>query len=320
MRQAGIAIAARSSSDVIRLILRFRRPGHHPVARITKDEEQRLRQMGNSPPGSKYGGLDDLGMAISFMMGVLKSGDSLSPKCWKEVFLRLGQTGRYDELERLALWLATFYGPRTGKEVTARLVPARLAHGDQRDIGSTGRLPVELPTSHPAHPLSVIFSSSFQQSIVSWPFIMSPFHNIRREPQPNQSVDSNSLITPIVHQGLPFATHWTRGLRLLIALQERGVMLCHDEICRAYHQRLMILYGPGRSNKPVNRKRKEENEVPFHRMLEDAMDLWGRRISVGLPKALMMQLPASLIEQFAPVGPGGVSRAQTRFRIRRFAA
>ena len=270
MRKGGSAVSVQTSSMFLHRILRRRQPGHRPV------------YMGKNHP-------DDLGTAISFMIGILHSGGVVSLHSWREVFTRLGQKGRFDELERVALWLATYYGPNTTHEAKSRLIPPRLRINTEEDPSSTTHVPLNLPTSHPKHPLSIIFPATLQKAFIAWPLITESLaHDTGKHGELALSVE------PMTPRPKP----WTRGLLLLKALRELGVQLAVPALRKGFHQRLMILYGPGRSNKTINRVRQDECTVPLQVMLKDANEVLGEDMLMELPGPISRALP----------GPRGMSQ------------
>ena len=250
MRIAGLPVTARSSQALIKNLLRVRHPGKRPVS---LSEE-----------------VDDLGLVINILMGIVHNGATLSPFAWKEIFRRLGQTGRLDELERLALWLASFHSPLALDAMTAQYLPHRAVVANP---GSpTYQTIKKVSSCHALHPLRQLFPPSFQRAVIAWGFT-SIASSSQFSSNAVATSDGGSLLTP---------RPWSRGLLLLKRLRELGVSVQTPVVRKAYHQRLLTLFGPGHSNRPINRLSRERNSVPLRLMLDDAKQIWGSRILKGL--------------------------------------
>ncbi|KAI9823036.1 MAG: hypothetical protein M1832_002690 [Thelocarpon impressellum] len=254
MLVGGIPVSAISCKALLQSVLRPRNPGKRPVSCAPHHQE------------------DDLSTIINMLMGIVQSGRSLPPTSWKEIFLRLGQTGRLDELERLAIWLAAFYSPQTAEAAYARFSPHRTLPRT-RLPSATPSVPKTLSPSHPSHPLRQLFPANFHRAVIAWGFLSPP-----------ASLSTTTTLTSPSHPS-PLTTTsppWTRGLRLLATLRSYGVAIRTPVLRKAFQQRLLVLFGPGTSSRPANRLARARNAVPMHVMVADARDMWGDDILDGL--------------------------------------
>lgn len=264
MHEAGIKVTHRSTLFIVQNVLRPRKKtGHLPLA----------------IPGHD----DDLGLVIGMLKRILQAGNSLDPLRWNEPFRRLGQAGRLDELERLALWLASFYSP---KEAAGNSV---LVEPNLTNLALAARaqqVPTEVPTSHIRHPMRVIFNKGLQKNIIAWGFISA----LCKETKTSFASERRLPVKP-----------WTRGLLLIKALEEKGVYVMLSSIRGALLQRLTILYGLDPSDYHRSLRLRRENTVPFLEMMRDIEEVWGptlfNKISVRREILSRRRLPTRLMQQ-----------------------
>lgn len=253
MRLERVPVSPRSCRCMGVNILRFRRVGRSPVSLAARS--------------------DDLGHLISLWQGILRCGGYLSPMAWKEVFRRLGQANRLDELEKLALWLTAWYSPK-GSEAGRSLLSPYVAY---TGIKRVGLVPRELPTSHPRHPYRIIFSTIQQEAIIAW-----GLKNIGTKSSATQ-LCSPALAMTSKHEDRT----WTWGLKLLLKLKRQGVVVHIDTVRRVFTHRLTILYGPGQSAVLANRVARANNPYSLGAVLSEARAIWGPSVSHLAPGSLL---------------------------------
>ena len=189
------------------------------------------RQQGRSPAMH-----DNVRLVINLWQGVLLSGGALPSKAWIEILRRLGMLGRLRELEKLALWLAQWYTSKAFRNsevsLTSRLGPETVMPVP---------IPTNLPLIHPRHPLRIIFTDVAQRAIITWGFQHTRGHGQR------------IVFPPEARQ-----PSWDWGLRLLYNLKLCGVVLSKPTIESACRHRLETIYGPGISNRRINRRSRVE--------------------------------------------------------------
>lgn len=246
MGDAAVPLTNKSPKFILRTLLRTRYPGKMSIP-VSKEQ-------------------DDLGLTIRILFGALHSGSTLDPACWSEIFRRLGQGGRFDELERLALWLALLYSSGGRTRAKLRYAPSRAVMATSVGSADATFIPYHVRSSHRAHPLRKIFSPALLEAIVAWSFISgwkdgygSYIHN-------SFLADDACAV-----RNRP----WVRGLRLIRLLRDRGVYIQEGPIRKAFRQRLAILYGSGVSSKTRNRCLRQRNLVPVEVIVRDAELVWG---------------------------------------------
>jgi hypothetical protein len=212
MHTSGTPIQAKSIAHILRIVLRIRRPGRRPM--------------------SLWGKVNDLETSIEMLKGIMMSGSFVPVTYWREIIRRLGMLGRTHELEKLCLYLATWYGP-TGDHALGHRRPHRY------------RVPRQVSTSHPLHPVKILFPVSLQKAIVEWGFI----HAFRRQP-----IHTNGFRSIRPKSSTPTVTS---GISLLKQLHHQGVHVDGKSVRKAILNRVITYYGSGRSNKPYNRIARE---------------------------------------------------------------
>jgi hypothetical protein len=225
MYDEGTVVKTMTTSYILRKILRPRQSGRRPM------------KMANRK--------DDLILGINVLKGIMRSGSFVPVTYWREIIRRLGMLGQFTRLKELCLFLASWYGPSD----------ARTAQGLRR-LGRRYRVPAQVPTSHPLHPLKILFSTSLQKAIVEWGFM----HALK--PSPNHETKSTRLI----HNDDPSLPQVTSGIKLLKELRRLGVHVDPKSVKSAIIDRLVVYYGPGRSNKPYNRVAKARNPLKIEQM------------------------------------------------------
>lgn len=239
MRLAKVPVSTRSTRFIRYSILRPRKVGRRPVSLAVH--------------------FDDLGHLIGLWQAIVRCGGYVAPLSWREVLRRLGQTGRLEEFEKLALWLVVWYHPDKAKSYRA---------WSSSYAGSKRRawVPRELSAYHYCHPYRILFSSVQQEAIIAW-----GFRTLAMKPTPSRC----SLESPRT---------WTWGLRLLLKLKKLGVAVSKGRVRRVLKHRLNILYGPGRSAVPANRLARTNNPYPLNFLVENIENRW-KRIFVQTPRS-----------------------------------
>jgi hypothetical protein len=118
-----------------RLTTRTLRCMHHTI--LSK------RQAGESPRVNEH--FDDIGFLLSLYQTAKNAGIQIPPTFWREPIRRLGQLGRWSDLERMAFWLAARYSQH--RATFKRVIVVE------------------------EHLISRIFSPSFQEAVVEWAFL-----------------------------------------------------------------------------------------------------------------------------------------------------
>ncbi|KAG9243594.1 hypothetical protein BJ878DRAFT_510042 [Calycina marina] len=190
----------------------------------------------------------DLDQAIELLKGIMLSGNFVPVTLWREILRRLGMLLRLDDLAALCDFLATWYGPTC----EAMFLDPKVMHRWHRY-----QTPDKMITSHPLHPLAILFSKSFQRAIVEWGFIKSLDQNLR----PWESIPQIDA-----------------GIQILKQLNRRGVYIHFYTLRKSILDRLIALYGSADSNRRRNREAKRRNPLQFLQALELINQAVGREL------------------------------------------
>lgn len=212
--------------------------------------------------------IEDLNLAISILKQLMNFNCFVPVTSWKEIIRRLGMMGRLDELDRLCIWLAAWYNPESNLRRQSLLLSSSPRLPDKESY----LVPAQVPTSHPLHPLRILFSDSLQKAVVEWGFIHAglkdEFGNLR----------SRAVLT----ESSSVSSSYTRGILLLHQLRSENVAINTSSVKRAIFTRLAILYGPGRSNRRRNEVIASRNVLPIGEMVKQINQAWGGEVFESL--------------------------------------
>ncbi|KAI5361905.1 Putative tetratricopeptide-like helical domain superfamily [Septoria linicola] len=186
------------------------------------------RRIGKAPPDLLgYLGVPLLQFTTDAYMYSAKRGVRVNPKLWIENMKRYGMLQKWDELERLVLWLVTFYHDWSH---------AATSHLNKRRVNIT---------------LQTIFSAKMREALIVWGFRYA----VKRK-----------LLSKIDSRPLADCQPWARGIALLRKLNDKGLhnsgMQTSPELVRrTLKQRLWILFGPGFSTKRINLEAMRQNRL-----------------------------------------------------------
>jgi hypothetical protein len=238
MQMDGIVVTANTVNHILHGILRPRQRGRRPITSTIKNA-------------------DDLNMAISILKGIMESGSFVSATYWREIIKRLGMLGRLKELEDLCVFLASWYGPANTTSFLSPTVAKRVHRY---------RVPTQVKTSHPLHPLKILFPPALQQAIVEWGFMHSLKNPPRHTTEPAGLIRKADVSPPI-----------TFGISLLKRLHQYRVHININTVRKAIFNRLVTYYGPGRSNRLSNRQARKHNVLSLEEMAGQIDEALGRR-------------------------------------------
>jgi hypothetical protein len=204
-------------------------------------------------------GLRDLDMATSILKGILDAGNLVPAAYWREIICRYGMMRSNSDLRHLCIFLASRYGP------TDRSYLKHIGTQYANDY----RVPSQVATSHPLHPLKILFPVSLQKAIVEWGFI----HALKRA----ESKETTAIVTDNLDPGDKIDRQLTAGISLLKDLHQLGVHINEEAIKKAILNRLIIYYNPGRSTKLYNRVARRY--VPDFEIMKSLIDeAMGQRV------------------------------------------
>ena len=191
---------------------------------------------------------DDLDQAIELLKGIMLSGSFVPVTFWREILKRMGMLLRLDDLAALCDFLATWYGPTC---------EAMFLDPKAMDRWHRYQTPDKIITSHPMHPLMILFSPSLQSAIVEWGFIKSLDQDLKPwERTPRFDV----------------------GIQILKRLNQRGVYIYFNTLRTSIFDRLVLLYGSGKSNRLRNRAARRRNPLKLGEMVHQIHEAVGRQL------------------------------------------
>ncbi|KAK0310178.1 hypothetical protein LTR82_015001 [Friedmanniomyces endolithicus] len=189
--------------------------------------------------------------ALDFVANAYMYSDALSRNVpgglWKEILKRYGMASRWDELERLVLWLAARYKPQAVRTMRTRRV-GKVATVNRTGLGK----------------LEEVFTEQMQQALFTWGFRAAAARN-----QPCARALQVAAVNPTKVMSLELSSEqierpevsWTQGLRLLRQLKYYGLAVHDSTVRQAFWTRMWILFGPAYSTKAVNRLERENNKL-----------------------------------------------------------
>ena len=249
------------------------------------------------PRGRKLGTLSpNLGMATKLLKDIMDAGNLVPAVYWREIVRRIGMMRPNSELRELCIFLATRYGPAN---------ELHLSHiGTRR--ANIHRVPAQVNSSHPLHPLKILFPVSLQKSIVAWGFIQA-----LRKAGTVQPTAMQSQSRRFGHES-DINRHVTAGISLLKELHQLGVDIDQQAIKKAIFDRLIVYYSPGTSTKLYNRVGRQH--VPklevMRQLIDDAM---GRRtFSDALKQKIVSRGRVRLIGRARKLRTRDVKRLKSR--------
>lgn len=264
MRGRGLPVQPTVSRSLVQLLLRRRQKAHRPV-HISWNHK-------------------DLDIVISMLRNLLKSGSWIPESVWHEIITRLGMMGRFTHLEMLCLFLADWYHPKSTYRQQNIFAQSR-GSPDLRRFETAS----EIPSSHPKHPFSLLFSTAFQRAVVEWGFIKY-FHQFVNPSSTKVSLDESSLQPTTIRSQTDHISYSaasklsdftvtgnhpiTQGIHLLHRLRGRGVSIQRSAVRSAVINRLVVMYAPGHSNKMSNRIARKVNPFTFYNLVNEVEAGW----------------------------------------------
>jgi len=247
MRVEGTPVKSYTIHHILSWALGPRLPGRRPTTKHGRN---------NQP-------IDDLRNVIIALRDIMESGTFIPITFWREIIKRLGMLWRLDYLTELCIYLASWYGPVNGANSAVQLSYRRTQQY---------HVPAQVPTSHPLHPLAILFPVKLQKAIVQWAFINA--FRIGASPS-SYGIFSDSR-RPI--------DHITDGIKLLRRLNQYGVHINLISVKKAIMDRLIQLYSPGQSNRRYNRVAQRRNHHTLEEMAAVIDEALGERTLLSTPE------------------------------------
>ena len=244
MHTQGIPVKTRTISTILRHILRPRRRGHRPITQV---------------------GVQDLNMAVDILKGIMAAGSFVPASFWREILVRLGMLARGDDLDKLCIYLASYYKPGGNGLPFVTWTSKRM------------QIPASLPTNHPLHPLKILFSVKMQKAIVEWGFI--------------RAVGTRRISTKREASAQPSVA---AGIILLQQLRRLKVDIDSAAVRKAIVNRLVLYYGPGFSENKMVRLARARNTMTLEEMVQQVDDALGTTAFPGIDMKEYIRLRASV--------------------------
>ncbi|KAF2272377.1 uncharacterized protein EI97DRAFT_437004 [Westerdykella ornata] len=228
----------------------------------------RRRRRHRLPDVSVPGQVDDLRFLARCYILILESGIGVVfPVAWTELIRRFGLYGRLRELQRLLIWLLCWYAPRDNP------VFAHLPKSPFLD-SATAKVRQAFPEQW--HTIDRLFGKNFQRAIVVWGFRFSFATNATYE----QSMLSRVAAKKhhrlrFLRKGILRRLDWAAGLRILVALRDRGVPIFEDALRRTLHTQFGVMFRTGPLLKRYNRVVREKNRLRLSAYKRKVNEIWG---------------------------------------------
>ncbi|EKG15191.1 hypothetical protein MPH_07638 [Macrophomina phaseolina MS6] len=233
MQSRRVALTEGSMAALQVYQLRPRKPGNRPVMR-----------------GPGY---NDTTLIANIWRSTLVSGGHVDPRRWAELFRRFGMTECFDDVVKLALWLADWYS-QNGSSGKSSSLDRILENGKSR----SSVVHLAMKPTDPRHPLRKIFSDKQLRAFIAW--------GIRRAfitPTPEDLKDSKKP-----------PHFWAQGFRLSKHLRQRGVYVNSRTVRAELRSQLVRLFGHGCSNRLYNRRSVANNPYSILQMIGFANEVW----------------------------------------------
>ena len=238
MQSQGLPLSPHSMRHLFDYGLVYRRPAKRP----TKGE------------GPMF--LDPLDFVTKALMYASEKGENVQGGIWEEILKRYGMDHRWDDVERVVLWLVDHYST----ERSATLL------GLDRD-SFLDRARLEMRTRK----LEAILTIKVQRAFLTWGFRSASVRN-RLHPletkyisDQHRSDDQPARIE---------CEEWAQGLAFLKRLDDMGALASVWEIKREFELRMWMLFGPAYSTLGVNREARRVNQFTLKHYINHANEIW----------------------------------------------
>jgi hypothetical protein len=240
MQASGMNLSKRTLTFMHRHVLPVRRPSKGPLP---------------LPPGALV--LNPLQFTTNAYIYAATKGVQVHPALWIENLKRYGMMHKWDELERLVLWLAHWYS----------------THSTQPRYTSAGRWQRDPGI------LQTIFSRQMREAIVTWGFRHASQDRLLRAPRDGE--DS------------PPCEPWARGLALVDKIRRYGILTTPETARKAFLLRMWVLFGPAYSTKAVNVEAKRNNQLTLAHYVRHANEVWNGKLFPKLDHRLTDNDPSN---------------------------
>jgi len=228
----------------------------------------RPRRMNRRPPlGKLISPADEVMFIFKILQRVVPAGVYVSTSFWVELLKRLGMSNEWDGLRECCLWLVREYSHKAQSQSGKAWGPSHLTTAPAP--GRDGQM------------VNLIFAPAMQQAIVHWGFSLRVTEETQSKLTYTHPMTGAKLIP------------WTRGICLLLELEQAGLGLRTREIRRAARSRLAMLFSRWcPSQRRMNRMLRRNNPYGLERVTMDILRAWG---SSTLFNGLEVSQPGRLV-------------------------
>ncbi|KAK3712266.1 hypothetical protein LTR37_009128 [Vermiconidia calcicola] len=204
---------------------------------------------------------DPLDFTRSAFIYSAERGQYVPHYMWIEVLKRYGMDHRWDDTERLVLWMVKWYS--VTNPVLREQLHAHVYLGRKRLIRQISTL-------------RLVFRPVMLKALFVWGFRSA---STRHELHPQESQHNKNTTTVNVET-------WARGLALLQILRRNGIVEDNCDVLAAFKQRMWILFGPGYSTLGLNNEARRGNHMSLTHYINHANDVFPGLVQLGPSKLL----------------------------------
>jgi hypothetical protein len=208
----------------------------------------------------------------------------VKPSLWIELLKRHGMTFRWDELERLVLWIVQHYKTHGGSFPRPKF--------DDRLVGSS-RASKRLARRNLIHalqraePLRAILNTDRKEAMFGWSFRHAGMKNLLK---PLDDLDPRHAQTA----GGTHAEPWAKGLALLKHLRDYyKIPINIRNLRKVVITRLWVLFGPAWSKVRHHELIRERNQLCLGRFIKHINEIW------DTPRPLFARINPDILEAAA---------------------
>ena len=181
----------------------------------------------------------ELDLIVNVWKTTMCLGSDIPPTAWIEILRRLGMAGELVKYEKLARWLGRWHLDASFRRSQ---IIFNVAHESFANTSSA--VPDDIVPWSALHPCRILFSDEVVRAIVTWGFQRSPGNEQHPQAAP---LDRAKIRSKFRHR-------WKWGLKLLVSLRKLGAWFDDSVVEKACVNRLVSLFGPGLSNRKINRR------------------------------------------------------------------
>ena len=205
----------------------------------------------------------ELDLIVNVWKTTMCMGSDIPPTAWIEILRRLGMAGELVKYEKLARWLGRWY-----LDASFRRSQINFNVASEAFAATSSAVPDDIVPWSALHPCRILFSDEVVRAVVTWGFQRSPGNEQQLQVVP---LDRAKIRSKLRHR-------WKWGLKLLVSLRQLGAWFDDSVVERACVNRLVSLFGPGLSNRKINRRERKYRVTSISGYGMAMVHLWGRNM------------------------------------------